>query len=317
MTTDLTVRRGRGGLAWRRLDESCATMNAFRRRSPATGRCWRSRLSPPRPARRGGARRVRLRRRARAGAALLAAAVAALAGRGAPTRLTLPIGLPWLGAHFRLDALSAFFARVIDLGGAAASLYAPRLRPPRARAAAGAAVLSRLSRRHEARSARRRRLHVPDDVGAHVARVLGAGDGASREAENARAGFVYIVMASFGTLALLLAFGLLAGAGGGYAFDAMRAAPPSRRRRGAGAAPGADRRRLEGGPRAAARLAAARPSRRAEPCLGADERRDDQGRGLRLRPHRLRSRRPAGLAVERAGARARRGDRAASACCTR
>jgi len=35
------------------------------------------------------------------------------------------------------------------------------------------------------------------------------------------------VMASFGTLALLLAFGLLAGADGNYAFDAMRAAHPS------------------------------------------------------------------------------------------
>ena len=30
-------------------------------------------------------------------------------------------------------------------------------------------------------------------------------------------------MASFGTLALLLAFGILAGAGGGYGFDAIRA----------------------------------------------------------------------------------------------
>lgn len=37
---------------------------------------------------------------------------------------TLPIGLPWLGAHFRLDALSAFFLVVVNLGGAAASLFA-------------------------------------------------------------------------------------------------------------------------------------------------------------------------------------------------
>src|SRR5205807_5085252 len=43
-----------------------------------------------------------------------------------------------------------------------------------------------------------------------------------RERGNARAGYVYIVMASFGTLALLLAFGLLAGANGNYAFDAIR-----------------------------------------------------------------------------------------------
>ena len=45
--------------------------------------------------------------------------------------------------------------------------------------------------------------------------------------ENVRAGYVYIVMASFGTLALLLAFGLLAGPDGGYAFAAIRDSHPS------------------------------------------------------------------------------------------
>src|SRR3970040_1200928 len=40
--------------------------------------------------------------------------------------------------------------------------------------------------------------------------------------DNSHAGYVYLIMASFGTLALLLAFGLLA-AGGDYTFDAMRA----------------------------------------------------------------------------------------------
>src|SRR5205823_3157622 len=44
-----------------------------------------------------------------------------------------------------------------------------------------------------------------------------------REPGNARAGYVYLLMASFGTLALLLAFGLLAGPDGNYAFAAMRA----------------------------------------------------------------------------------------------
>src|SRR6202040_4446805 len=48
-----------------------------------------------------------------------------------------------------------------------------------------------------------------------------------RVRDNVHAGYVYLVMASFGTLALLLAFGLLAGADGNYAFDAMRAAHPS------------------------------------------------------------------------------------------
>ena len=43
---------------------------------------------------------------------------------------------------------------------------------------------------------------------------------------NARAGYVYLLMASFGTLSLLLAFGLLAGPEGGYGFAAIRAAAP-------------------------------------------------------------------------------------------
>src|SRR5215469_7643168 len=53
-----------------------------------------------------------------------AAAVAALTLSKAEVELVLPLGLPWIGAHFRLDALSAFFLGVVDLGGAAASLYA-------------------------------------------------------------------------------------------------------------------------------------------------------------------------------------------------
>ena len=46
-----------------------------------------------------------------------------------------------------------------------------------------------------------------------------------RDRDTAHAGYVYLVMASFGTLCLLLAFGLLAGADGEYVFAAMRAGP--------------------------------------------------------------------------------------------
>ena len=163
--------------------------------------------------------------------ALLAAAAAALIGRAAPVGLTLPIGLPWIGANFRLDALSAFFAFVVNLGGAAASLYAIGYG------------------RHEREPARVLPFFPAFLAGMNL--VLIADDAYTflvswefmslaswalvmahhREAGNQRAGFVYIVMASFGTLSLLLAFGLLAGASGGYAFDAMRAASPTRRRR--------------------------------------------------------------------------------------
>ena len=117
-------------------------------------------------------------------------------------------------------------------------------------------------------------------------------------AENRRAGYVYIMMAGFGTLALLLAFGLLAGPDGNYAFagmaDVVRAdwAPGLILLLvllGAGSKAGLG---------ATARVVAARPSGRAEPRLRSDERRHDQGRDLRLRAHRLRSDGLAGMVVE-------------------
>src|SRR5438876_3941263 len=43
-----------------------------------------------------------------------------------------------------------------------------------------------------------------------------------RQPGNARAGYIYLLMASLGTLSLLLAFGLLAGPAGSYTFDAIR-----------------------------------------------------------------------------------------------
>ena len=48
-----------------------------------------------------------------------------------------------------------------------------------------------------------------------------------RNPDNVRAGYVYLVMAGFGTLALLLAFGLMAGPNGGYAFMDIRNGHPS------------------------------------------------------------------------------------------
>src|SRR5689334_15831034 len=41
-----------------------------------------------------------------------------------PSDLVLPLGLPWLGAHFHLDQLAAFFLVVVNLGGTLASLFA-------------------------------------------------------------------------------------------------------------------------------------------------------------------------------------------------
>src|ERR1700726_2280084 len=138
--------------------------------------------------------------------------------------IALPLGLPWLGAHFQLDQLTSFFLVVINLGGFLASLYglgyggheeAPhRVLPffPAFLAGMNLVVLA-------------------DDAFSYLlcwefmslaswALVMAH----HREPGNAKAGYVYLVMASFGTLALLLAFGLLAGPVGDYGFAAIRAA---------------------------------------------------------------------------------------------
>jgi formate hydrogenlyase subunit 3/multisubunit Na+/H+ antiporter MnhD subunit len=144
---------------------------------------------------------------------------------GAPvvtSTLTLPLGLPWLGAHFRLDALAAFFLLVVNLGGAAASLYGlgygRHETEPRRVLPFFPAFLAGMNL-----------VVLADDAYTFLSAwefmslVSWALVMAHHRAENnARAGYVYIVMASFGTLALLLAFGLLAGPDGDYAFDAMR-----------------------------------------------------------------------------------------------
>src|SRR6185312_2675792 len=56
-------------------------------------------------------------------AALLAETMAHLVGGADTAGLILPLGLPWVGAHFRVDALSAAFLVVVNLGAAGASLY--------------------------------------------------------------------------------------------------------------------------------------------------------------------------------------------------
>jgi formate hydrogenlyase subunit 3/multisubunit Na+/H+ antiporter MnhD subunit len=137
---------------------------------------------------------------------------------------TLPLGLPWLGAHFRLDALAAFFLAVVNLAAAAASLYG--LGYGRHEEAP-----HRVLPFYPAFLAGMNLVILADDAFTFLlcwefmslaswALVLAQ----HRENENRRAGYVYLTMASFGTLALLLAFGLLSGPAGDYGFAAIRAA---------------------------------------------------------------------------------------------
>ena len=156
-----------------------------------------------------------------------AGAAQLLDGSASVTRV-LPLGVPWLGAHVRLDALSAYFLAVVGLGSFAASLFALGYG------------------QHE--EAPQRVLPFYPAFLAGMTLVLIADDAFTflvswefmslsswalvmahhRNPDNVRAGYVYLVMAGFGTLALLLAFGLLAGPNGGYAFaDIRNGRPPA------------------------------------------------------------------------------------------
>ncbi len=161
---------------------------------------------------------------AASGVAFVAAGAHLVVDGGLTLAVKLPLGLPWLGAHFCMDALAAFFLVIVNLGGAAASLYGlgygrheptpHRVLPffPAFLAAMNLVILA-------------------DDTFTFLlswefmsiaswALVIAH----HRDQENVRAGYIYLLMASFGTLALLLALSLLAGPGGAYGFTAIRSA---------------------------------------------------------------------------------------------
>jgi len=160
-------------------------------------------------------------------AALSIACWMLLTNPGSAATMQLPIGLPWLGAHFRLDVLAALFLVVINLGSLTASLYGlgyGRHEP----------TPGRVLPFFPAFLAGMNLVVLADDAFTFLltwefmsltswALVMAH----HRDRDNAKAGHIYLVMASFGTLSLLLAFGLLAGPDGGYGFDAIRSATSS------------------------------------------------------------------------------------------
>ena len=152
---------------------------------------------------------------------LLLAARALLGGAAAQT-LVLPMGLSGIGMHLRLDALSAFFLVVVSLGGAISSLYAvgygahePRPQRVLPFFPAFIAAMSLVVLADDAYT-----FLVSWELMSLTSWALVI---SSREKETPRAGLVYFVMASFSAIMLLFAFGILAGAVGGYAFDTIRA----------------------------------------------------------------------------------------------
>jgi hydrogenase-4 component B len=160
------------------------------------------------------------------GAAL--AALAALAFLFEPPAAALtalvPVGLPWLGAHLRLDALAAFFLLLVNGVAVPVGIFAIRY-------AAHEAEPERALPLYPLFLAAMSLVLLADDAYAFLVSwelmslaswllVL-----ANHRQDGAReAAFLYLVMASIGTAAMLLAFGVLAGASGAYEFAAIRGA---------------------------------------------------------------------------------------------
>ena len=156
---------------------------------------------------------------------LLAAVALGAIGQQVQT-LVLPLGLPDLPFHLRIDALSAFFLLLLGAAGAGISVFSAGY----FRASEGAAP-GLLCLQYHAFLAAMAGVLVADD--AYVFMVAWETMALSsfflvttdhRIPEIRRAGFLYLLIAHIGALAILLCFGVLQGGAGDYTFRAMRSA---------------------------------------------------------------------------------------------
>ncbi len=140
-----------------------------------------------------------------------------------PPTLVLPIGLPWLHAHVRLDNLSALFMLIVDLGAAAASLFAIGYgsHVPEKRRVTPFFPLFVFGMNAVLLADDAFVFLVSWEFMSLASWALVLSD--HKQAENRRAAMVYLTMAAFGTFCLLTCFGVLAGPDGDYTFTAMRA----------------------------------------------------------------------------------------------
>jgi formate hydrogenlyase subunit 3/multisubunit Na+/H+ antiporter MnhD subunit len=153
------------------------------------------------------------------------AIIAAIALAGAPRSAVLPLGLPDLPFHVRLDALAAFFLIVLGAGSAAVSLFsAGYFRASETGTAPGLVCLQ-----YHVFLAAMAFVLIADDAYlfmvawetmALASFFLVTTD--HRLPEIRRAGFLYLLIAHVGAIAILLCFGVLQGTTGDYTFDNMR-----------------------------------------------------------------------------------------------
>lgn len=158
-----------------------------------------------------------------AGGALLMIA-ALLAFRQPTAAMVLPLGLPDLPFHLRLDALSAFFIAIVGAVSLGVSLFSSGYFRRGEGATPGLLCLQ-----YHVFLVSMVLVMLADD--AYLFMVAWETMALSsyflvttshRIAEIRRAGFLYLLIAHIGAIALLLCFGVLHGVNGQYTFDAMR-----------------------------------------------------------------------------------------------
>lgn len=160
-----------------------------------------------------------------AAVALALVAVALPAVWSAPQAVVLPIGLPGLPFHFRLDALAALFLMVIGGAAAGVSLFSAGY----FRRAEGTPPGLMCFQYHVFLAAMAL-VVLADDAYAFMVMwetmalasffLVTANH---RSAETRRAGYLYLLIAHVGALAILLCFGVLQANTGDYSFANMRA----------------------------------------------------------------------------------------------
>ncbi len=158
------------------------------------------------------------------GAAALLAGLIAFLGNGVLIH-QLPLGLPWLPWHVRLDALSGFFMAVIGVAVVAVSIYGPGYVREGRHSIALMGLATGLF------IAGMYLVLLADDafffmIGWELMSVASYFLVAYQHEHpaNRRAAFLYLLMAEVGALTIILGFGVLAGFSGNFTFESMRAA---------------------------------------------------------------------------------------------
>jgi len=157
--------------------------------------------------------------------AIILAVISLLALSSVPNTAVLPLGMPDLPFHLRLDPLSAFFLLILGAASAGISLYSAGY----FRSTPGP-VLGLLAFEYHVFLASMALVLLADD--AYLFMVAWETMAVSsyflvttdhKIPEIRSAGFIYLLIAHVGAIAILLCFGVMQGGHGDYTFGSMRA----------------------------------------------------------------------------------------------